>query len=209
MRSFESGFQGIAAFDFEHTITTKDTFVPFLYRAFGKYRVRNMFLRLTPQAAMVVVGLTDRDTFKERLIQSLFVGESVDRLRDIGSTHASEILNWIRPSARGRIEWHKKRGDRLVMISASLDLYLEPVARELGFDDLLCTRLSVNDQNFDGFLSNKNCRGAEKIRQLRELIGDLSEQELHAYGDSAGDRQLLEAADYSYYRVFENGRVIK
>jgi HAD superfamily hydrolase (TIGR01490 family) len=208
MRYCENDLQVIAAFDFDLTITTKDTFVPFLYRAFGRHRVRDVFLSLTLQGAMVVVGLSDRDTFKERLIRSLFMGESVGRLRDVGRTYVSEILNWVRPSAIERIEWHKKRGDRLVMVSASLDLYLEPVARALGFDDLLCTRPSVNGNNFDGFLTGRNCRGNEKMRQLRELISDLSKHEFYAYGDSAGDRQMLEAADHSYYRVFENGSFV-
>ncbi len=194
----------VAAFDFDVTITTKDTFVPFLTRAFGKERVRLAFLRLAPEAARVVVGLSDRDRFKGRLVRALFAGDSVARLRETGREHAREIINWVRPAARQRIEWHKKRGDRLVMVSASLDLYLDPVADALGFDDLLCTSPAVNHMVFDGSLVGKNCRGPEKVSRLTNLLGNLSEYELHAYGDSEGDREMLAAANHPYLRAFES-----
>ncbi len=194
----------VAAFDFDVTITTKDTFVPFLTRAFGRERVRLAFLRLAPEAARVLVGLSDRDRFKGRLVRALFAGDSVARLRETGREHAREIINWVRPEARQRIEWHKRRGDRLVMVSASLDLYLDPVADALGFDDLLCTSPSVNYMVFDGGLVGKNCRGPEKVSRLTNLLGNLSEYELHAYGDSEGDREMLAVANHAYLRVFES-----
>lgn len=193
----------VAAFDFDVTMTTRDTFLPFLNRAFGRARVSSAFLRLVPEACKIVVGFSDRDKFKELLVSELFSGECVARLREEGRRHAAEILEWIRPAARAKAEWHKTQGHRLVMVSASLDLYLEPVCRELGFDDLLCTRPSVNHLVFDGRLKGYNCRGPEKVRQLIGLLGDLSECELHAYGDSAGDREMLSAADHPNLRVFE------
>lgn len=89
------------------------------------------------------------------------------------------------------------------MVSASLDLYLEPTAAALGFDDLLCTSPSANHLVFDGGLAGKNCRGPEKVSRLRNLLGNLADFEIYAYGDSAGDRELLEKADHAYFRVFE------
>jgi phosphatidylglycerophosphatase C len=203
MKSCEDDLQCVAAFDFDVTITTKDTFVPFLERAFGHKRMRSLFLQLSPEALKVVLGLSSRDVFKERIIRSLFSGESVDRLREIGRLHATEILNLVRPAARRRIEWHKSRGDRLVMVSASLSLYLEPVAQVLGFDDLLCTRPSVNQRIFDGGIVGKNCRGPEKVQLLSGLLGNLAKYNLYAYGDSVGDREMLEVANHAYFRAFE------
>ena len=107
--------------------------------------------------------------------------------------------------AERRIAWHKERGHRLVMVSASLDLYLEPISHELGFDDLLCTRPSKNHRVFNGSLDGKNCRAQEKVVKLKELLGDLSSVELHAYGDSVGDKEMLEAASYPHWRPFEPG----
>lgn len=203
MKSCEDGLQCVAAFDFDVTISTRDTFVPFLERAFGRKRVRSLFLQLSPEALKVILRLSSRDIFKERMIRSLFLGESVERMREIGRLHAIEILNLVRPAARRRIEWHKSRGDRLVMVSASLSLYLEPVAKELGFDDLLCTRPTGSNLIFDGGILGKNCRGPQKVQLLRDLLGNLEKYDLYAYGDSDGDREMLEVANHAYFRAFE------
>lgn len=162
-----------------------------------------VFLRIAPDAARVVLGLSDRDSFKEHLVRLLFKSQCVEPLREAGREHAAEILRWVRPAARQRIDWHKKRGDMLVMVSASLDLYLETVAEALGFDHLLCTRLSISHRVFDGALLGRNCRGPEKVNRLRDLLGNLSDFDIHAYGDSAGDREMLDAVEHPYFRAFE------
>jgi phosphatidylglycerophosphatase C len=193
----------VAAFDFDVTITTKDTFVPFLISAFGKWSTYRSFTKLAFDGILVLARISSRDRFKEKIVKELFMGESVDRLAELGRTHAKNIRQLVRPLAEQRIAWHKGQGHRLVLVSASLDLYLEPIASELGFDDLLCTRLSHVHGVFDGNLVGKNCRGAEKILKLKRLLGDLSIVELHAYGDSVGDKEMLGAADHPYWRAFE------
>jgi HAD superfamily hydrolase (TIGR01490 family) len=196
----------VAAFDFDGTLTTRDTFVPFLFRAFGRAKVYRAFLRLLPEALKVVLGISDRDRFKSRLVGRLFCGASVPRLEKAGQEHADEIIGWLRPGVRERLMWHKSQGHRLVMVSASLRLYLKPVATCLGFDDLLCTDLSSDQAVFDGALAGGNCRGPEKVVRLTALLGDLSRVELYAYGDSAGDKEMLEAARFPHFRFFEQTR---
>ena len=193
----------VAAFDFDITITTKDTFVPFLILAFGKWPTYRAFAKLAFDGLLVLARLSSRDRFKEKIIRDLFSGESVGRLEKAGHDHAKAIWPLVRPMAERRIAWHKERGHRLVLVSASLDLYLEPITRELGFDDLLCTRLSKNQGVFDGNLDGKNCRAQEKVAKLNDLLGDLSAFELHVYGDSAGDKEMLKVASHPHWRPFE------
>jgi phosphatidylglycerophosphatase C len=74
-------------------------------------------------------------------------------------------------------------------------LYVSPIGRRLGFDAVLATRLEVDtDGRLTGRLSGANCRGPEKVARLREwrsgeLVVDF------AYGDSAGDREMLALAE--------------
>lgn len=89
----------VAAFDFDVTITVKDMFVPFLYRSFGRSRVSAAFLRLTPEAVKVGLGLSSRDRFKGKIVAALFLGESLARLRQEGLKHARHIESLLRPSA--------------------------------------------------------------------------------------------------------------
>jgi phosphatidylglycerophosphatase C len=97
-----------------------------------------------------------------------------------------------------RLAWHRAEGHEIVIISASLDVYLEPIAPLLGVDDVLCTRLGVGpDDRLNGLLEGGNVRGPEKVRRVRAwLAGDPTE--LWAYGNSAGDRELLADADHPY-----------
>ena len=195
----------VAAFDFDVTITTQDTFVPFLMRTFGKWPTYKAFILLGVSGLLVLCKLYSRDRFKEKIVHRLFAGQSVAALIQVGVNHAQAIKNLARPEALERIAWHKARGDRLIMVSASLDLYLEPVAKALGFDDLLCTRLVREGLVFTGELDGKNCRAQEKVNKLTSLLGDLTKVELYAYGDSAGDKEMLEVADHPFMRAFEPG----
>jgi phosphatidylglycerophosphatase C len=193
----------IAVFDFDGTITTKDTFLPFLFKAFGHGRVFKELARLGPEVMLVGIGVSNLDSLKEHLVQLLFSGESVERLKAIGTQYANTLKPLLRPSALKRIEWHKSKGHRCVMVSASLDLYLTDVAKALGFNDLLCTVLSHNNQVFSGTFKEGNCRSKEKMNRLQPLLGDLKTYKIYAYGDSFGDLDIIALADYGYYCHFE------
>lgn len=195
----------VAAFDFDGTISVSDSFMPFMFRAFGVFRTVLALVILLPEVVRHLLGHSSRDRMKAILVGRLFAGASVERLRRIGAVHAAALLGRLRPAARRRIAWHAARGDRLVMVSASVDIYLEPLARALGFDDLLCTRLAAAGGRFDGQLLGSNCRAAEKVRRLTALLGDLSACEIYAYGDSAGDAEMLAVADHAFMRAFERG----
>ena len=201
----------VAAFDFDGTITDRDTLLPFLVLAFGRARVAAVLAALGLSALGVVLRLVTIDRFKQRVLRRLVADVPAQRLRALGPVHARAIASWLRPGALERIEWHRAQGHALVLVSSTLDLYLAQVAAELGFDHLLCSRLEVRTEGaagerFSGAIEGIDCTGAEKLRRLTACLGGLDAVELHAYGDSAGDRELLAAADHPHFRPFRRSK---
>jgi HAD superfamily hydrolase (TIGR01490 family) len=102
----------------------------------------------------------------------------------------------FRPEMVDRIRWHQGEGHAVVLVSASLRAYLDPVVEHLGLDGVCAVELEVGDDGrLTGQMIGANCRGAEKVRRLHEWLGGEAPSRLWAYGNSSGDRELLAAAD--------------
>lgn len=201
----------VAAFDFDGTVTDRDTLVPFLVRVFGRARVIATFAALAPTGLGHLLRRVPIDEFKRRVLRRLVAGVPANPARALGPAHASAIAAWLRPGALRRIEWHRAQGHQVALVSSTLDLYLDHVAAQLGFDHVLCSRLEVRRdaagiERFTGELEGPDCTGAEKLRRLAGCLGALDALELHAYGDSAGDRELLAAAHHPHFRPFRRSK---
>ena len=195
------GRRRVAAFDFDGTLSRKDSLGPFLelvcgrgqlYRAHGDARAGAG--RRSPWASVTVT---------RRRSDSSAGCSPVGRptaVRDAGAAYARSLAEGdaLRPDMLERVAWHRAEGHEIVIVSASLDVYLEPLAPLLGVDHVLCTRLGIGpDDRLNGLLEGGNVRGPEKVRRVRAWLGG-DAAELWAYGDSAGDRELLADADHPY-----------
>jgi phosphatidylglycerophosphatase C len=186
---------GVAAFDFDGTIARRDTLVPFLRRARGDLSV----VAATVRAA---VRARNRDTFKVATVGHLFRGWPAARLDELGRAYVPDLLPQLRPEMVERVEWHRAEGHAVVIVSASLGAYLRPLAEHLGLDAALAVELVADAA---GMLTGEvvgeiNTRGPEKVARLRawtgQRFGPAEDLELWAYGDSAGDEELLASADH-------------
>ena len=200
-RAAASRLREIALFDFDGTVTYRDTLMPFLLHTLPARRV----VGGVPTAFIGGFGAAlqrSRDSAKEAVCRAFLHGlDDADFRTACLAFAATRLPAAVRPEATRRIDWHRGQGHRLVLVSASLEGYLAPWAEAAGFDDVLATRLQVLDGRLTGRLDGANCRGAEKVRRIRGLLGDLDGFVVHAYGDSAGDREMLALADFPYYRT--------
>ena len=202
MSGTKEGKPVVAAFDFDGTLTRHETLGPFLLHTLGAVRVARDALLLSPTLTAYALGLIRNDIAKERVFVQCLGGMHIDALRQHAERFAAtELPGLMRREAMQRLAWHKRQGHRCVVISASLELYVRPWAMKAGFDNVLATRLeTLADGGVTGRLAGSNCYGIEKVRQLEALLGGRGGYTLYAYGDSRGDRELLSAADYAYYR---------
>ncbi len=192
----------VAAFDFDGTLTYGGSVVRFLVRVRGVLPVARAVTQDLPRLVRAaVVGGTASDDAKEALFGRLLAGFPAGELDRIGSEFAEEHLRRrLRPDTLDRLEWHRKQGHHVVVVSASPECYVRPAAVLLGADAALGTRLAVGGDLLTGRYEGKNCRGAEKYARLMGWIRSqglgASHPVLWAYGNSRGDRRLLEAADH-------------
>jgi phosphatidylglycerophosphatase C len=142
----------------------------------------------------------DRDASKAALVARLLRGYPAESLKLAGEAFGARLPGRLRPAMVNRMEWHREQGHRIVIVSASLAVYLEPLGRRLGLDGVLSTQLEVGEDGLlTGRLKGANCRGQEKADRLQAwIVSNVcgGPVELWAYGDSAGDRELLAMADH-------------
>jgi HAD superfamily hydrolase (TIGR01490 family) len=133
-----------------------------------------------------------------------FKGENASDVRDLGREYACRTLSrMVRPEAAERLEWHRARGDEIVVVSASLDVYLGPWCTERGFS-LICTTLEVRDGRLTGRCVGGDCSADEKVQRIRARYQIGQYGVVYAYGDSPDDRPMLRVADKRFYRWKES-----
>lgn len=192
----------VAAFDFDGTLTRGGSVVPFLVKVRGPLPVAAALLQQAPALLRAaILGGSAADTSKERLFMRLLAGAATEEIDHIGVVFAEEHLRRrLRPEARARLDWHRKQGHHVVVVSASPECYVRPAAELLGAEAALATRLATGGALLTGRYEGKNCRGAEKYARVMGWIRSRglggAQPVLWAYGNSRGDRRLLEAADH-------------
>ncbi len=189
---------GVAAFDFDGTISRRDTLGPFLARVAGPGPLVGAIARRSPQIASVALRRGDRDAEKQAVITRVLGGRTAASVAAMGRAYAEHLWSKqrFRPEALELLQWHRGQGHRIVIVSASLDAYLVPLAPRLGVDHVISCSLETDAAGLvTGTLLGGNVRGAEKANRLRAWLGGDS-VELWAYGDSSGDDELLAMADH-------------
>jgi phosphatidylglycerophosphatase C len=195
----------VAAFDFDGTLSRRDTLVPFLSSVSGRARFVQVCTQLGLLGARRRVDVRDRDELKMELLRRLFRGRSEAELRERGELYARDLLtNELNPEVLRRVEQHREATHDVVFVSASLVYYLEPLARELGLQGVIAVEPAAEGGVLTGELTHPNVRAEQKAVRLREWLaeaptGPLEHTELWAYGNSSGDHALLELAHHAYW----------
>ena len=199
-----SAITHVAAFDVDGTLTTHDCVVPFYRRVAGTGSMAARMLR-NPFSLAGAGVRRDRDALKAASAAAAFRGARVDDVQRLGQVFAEEVYaTRMRSEVVVSLDEHRRNGDTVLLVSASFEMYLRPLAALLGADDVLGARLEIGpDGHLTGRLLGANSRGPEKVRRLHEWLdehaGGRSAVHVTAYGDSAGDRELLADADVAHW----------
>lgn len=190
----------LALFDFDGTLTTRETFGDFMRHAVTPLRRALGAPLFAPMLAGYKLGLVSGNRIRRHAAAFGFRGVPAAHVHAAGERFAAEVLpGLLRPEAMQRLAWHQSRGDKVVLVSGGLDFYLAPWCRQHGLE-LLCSRMETHDGRLTGRYRGAQCVGAEKARRVREHHDLNDYAQCYAYGDTHEDEAMLALAQRRYYR---------
>jgi len=192
----------VAVFDFDGTIIAGDSFLPFMQYVVGRSNYYQGFVRLLPWLGGYALGAVDNRRIKEKVIGCFLKGLSHQEVEEKGRAYAKEILlNREKPEMLEKIRWHHQKQHWVVLASASLLVYLKPWAEARNFHGICGAELEVDEAGrITGRIKGNNGFGQEKVDAVEQWLDSRKPSLTYAYGDSAGDKELLEWADVKVYK---------
>lgn len=196
--------QKISLYDMDRTITVRGTYTPFLFSLlFARAPWRLIFLPLLPFGfigyGLKLISRGQLKTFNQRLLMGS--GPKLADLKPHIERFAEHVLraNFYQ-KALDQIETDRAAGRTLVLVTASYELYAEAIARRLGFDHLIGTRLKIDDAGrVRPEIIGENCYDDAKIDRIEALFAaqgwHRSDSHVRAYSDHVSDQAMLEFAD--------------
>ena len=188
-------------FDFDGTLTYKDTM--FLYLKFYNSTKFNLqFIKHTPLFILLKLKLIDAEKVKKSFISSILKGESrlkIEKKSEQFFTRYYPVI--FRENALDFIRNIDPSQTDCYIVSASLDIWVKPFAEKFGMN-LLATQGEFKDDLFTGEFVGKNCNGSEKVKRIEEAISDKKYDKTIAFGDTSGDKEMLDWANEGQFKFF-------
>jgi phosphatidylglycerophosphatase C len=199
----------IVVFDFDGTITTRDTFALFLKYYAGSLNWAGKVWRLLPTFAAYKLGRIDRHAVKAAVIKRFFTDEPAEKIESRAAEFARDVIpGLIRPAAldhiKSRLDDENCGPESLYICSASIGPYLRYWASSCGIqvDHVMATELAIENGRITGAIEGYNVWGANKVRRILDQFTPHTVRILEAYGDTRGDQEMLHAAEASFFRPF-------
>lgn len=196
----------IYAFDFDGTLTTKDTLLEFIRFAKGSGQMFRGFLLFSPLLLLMKLHLYPNWKAKQQVLSYFFKGMNIDDFNALCTHFAEQNKHLLRPAGIEKVRQAIEEEQATVLIiSASIDNWVRPFFDEIDKKiQVLGTQIETTEGRLTGQFTTKNCYGQEKVNRLTALYPHREAYELIAFGDSRGDKELLDFADKGFYKPFRN-----
>ena len=194
----------LALFDFDGTITSKDTLFEFCRFKVGNTRFVIGLAFLAPILILQRLKIISAQRAKERFL-NYFIGTlPQEKFNGLCQLFADQKLPaLVRKGALDTINQHKTNGTRIIIVSASPENWIKPWANPLGIE-VIATKLVVSNGSISGKINGKNCNGGEKVNRIKNEVNLEHYAIIAAYGDSQGDIPMLRLAHQPYFRPFRD-----
>ena len=196
--------QALALFDFDGTLCKRDSFTGFMFFAHSKMHVIRRGVFVLPWILTYYLKRYPAHLMRPKLYRALFKNCDAEQMHRIAQQYADQLLHHFDLEVYKQLRQHQQRGDRVILVSASLDLYLAPLCQALNIE-LLCTQVEVQNQRLSGAYSSADCSNAEKVKRIHAYCDLAQYHTIYAYGNSPEDQAMLNLADYAYLHGQTNG----
>ena len=194
--------RSIAFFDFDGTITTKDTLLEFIRYHKGNSRYYLGFFLNSPYIIAWKLGLIANYAAKEKVMRHFFAGMPAEDFQRTCDDFATNVLpGLLRPKALHEIWSLQDAGAEVVIVSASPGNWSEVWRKQFGIE-ALATKLAVKDARLTGYFDGRNCHGEEKVSRIRAVYDLSAYEEIYCYCDTSGDLPMLNLGTKRFYRPF-------
>lgn len=189
--------KNLALFDFDGTLCNKDSFTGFIFYALSKRHIVKQGFKILPWIQAYYLNIYPAHAMRSKLFEAMFSDASVPELQNLAEEYALRLLSQLNHNLYQQLLKHQRHGDSVVLVSASLDLYLEPICQLLNID-LICTETEIEAQRFTGRFASPDCSSAQKRIRILEKYKLPAYNKIYAYGNSKEDLDMLSLADYPY-----------
>lgn len=192
----------IYAFDFDGTLTRRDTLLEIIRFAKGGRGFLLCMLRFLPLLVLMKAGLYPNWKVKQKVFAHCFGGMTAGAFNSLCVSFADENSHILRPKGMKKLRQVMAEGSTAVIVSASVNNWVEPFFRDVPGIYVVGTIVEERDGVITGRFLTRNCYGREKVKRLLQLYPERTDYWLTAYGDSRGDFELLDFANESHYKPF-------
>lgn len=193
----------VYAFDFDGTLTTRDTLLEFIRYSCGTWKFVAGFVLSLPLLLLMKFRLYPNWKAKQRVFAWFFKGMPIKDFDALCRQFARDNMRLLRPQGLSVIRSALAENSKVMIVSASIENWVRPFFEEFGEQVLVsCTRIDVRQDTVTGKFLTQNCYGGEKVKRIKRAFPFRNTYELIAFGDTEGDKAMLEYADKSYYKPF-------
>lgn len=193
------GKHKVAVFDFDGTLTTRDTFLEFIKFACGRKLFWTGFLLHSPMLLLMKVGLYPNWKAKQRIFSWFFKGMEYQKFERLGEDFTHIISKFTNSETTTLLCKHIEEDNEVYVITASIEEWVRPYCKQLNVKEVLGTKVELKDGILTGQFASRNCYGKEKVNRLLTKEPSRDSYFLFAYGDSRGDKEMIEFADEGIY----------
>ncbi len=189
----------IAFFDFDGTLIKEDSFILFVKYISSKRKYYTGWLVIVYYFFLSKLGFVSKQEFKEEVISYFMKGREVSELNTYAKNFAENVITTkLIDQAIKQLHFHKNAGDKIVIVTASLDLWLQFWCNSRNFE-LVCSIAEVKDDRITGKLVGRNCIGVEKVSRIKKAYKLEEYPKIYVYGDSKNDLPMLSLGTDAYY----------